>query len=130
MGRLITVFPIPKFIQIYWEIIYIEVIEFDLWDIFPDLSTENDNTTILERDEPTSANQMQEQVCRKQAPKEVERVDKGKTKGSQDHIHFGDEYQTLNRDGTWGHEGGKKRPQLSNGCKKWLLKNSWSLPVE
>ena len=51
----------------------------------------------------TSPNQMQKQVGRRQAPKEVDRVDTGNTaSGTQPHIHFKGDYKSLNMDGTWG----------------------------
>ena len=54
----------------------------------------------------TSPNQMQKQVGRRQAPKEVDRVDTGNTaSGAQPHIHFKGGYKSLNMDGTWGHDG-------------------------
>lgn len=77
----------------------------------------------------TSPNQMQKQIERGQAPSGVDRVDKGNSSvGSQPHIHFGDDYQSLNIDGTWGHEGGKKVPQLTKDIVEWINKNGWTLP--
>ena len=77
----------------------------------------------------TSPNQMQKQVERGQAPSEVDRVDKGNSSvGSQPHIHFGEDYQSLNIDGTWGHEGGKKIPKLTKNVVEWIEKNGWTLP--
>lgn len=77
----------------------------------------------------TSPNQMQKQVERGQAPSEVDRVDKDNSSvGSQPHIHFGEDYQSLNIDGTWGHEGGKKIPKLTKDVVEWIEKNGWTLP--
>ena len=76
---------------------------------------------------PTSVNQMQKQVERGQAPQMVDRVDKPHVGDSQNHIHFGEEYQSLNQDGTWGHLG-KKRPELTNEVIEWLIENNWAVP--
>ena len=71
----------------------------------------------------TSQNQMQKQVEKGQAPKPVDRVDKGLGPFEKDHIDFkgGD---ALNKDGSWKH-GGRA---LTNEESEWVTKNGWNLP--
>nr|MBQ6242071.1 hypothetical protein [Lachnospiraceae bacterium] len=73
----------------------------------------------------TSANQMQKQIEKGQAPKDVDRADKGNRniKGNKDHIHFKDG-TVLNYDGTISHES-RGIPQISNETAKWLNANRW-----
>lgn len=76
----------------------------------------------------TSANQMQDQVERGQAPKQVDRVDAGNPNipNNKDHIHFTDG-TALNYDGTPSHHNAGI-PKITNSIKKWLLRNNWKLP--
>ncbi len=78
---------------------------------------------------PTSQNQMQKQVENKQAPKQVDRVDKPHTSNGKPHVHFGDNYRGINNDGTW-HDEGKKIPQITNEIIEWLKQNGWGIPNE
>jgi hypothetical protein len=71
----------------------------------------------------TSANQMQKQVERGQAPKSVDRVDKGIGPFEKDHVEFKGG-NALNDDGTWKH-GGRS---LTNVEKDWLHNNGWATP--
>ena len=72
----------------------------------------------------TSQNQMQKQVERGQAPKEVERVDEAHNKETgQPHVHFKDK-TALNRDGSV-HDKLKGTPNITNKIRKWLFKNGW-----
>ena len=73
----------------------------------------------------TSQNQMQKQVERGQAPKEIDRVDKPHQKGQQNHVHFKDG-TSLNQDGSI-HDAHKGIPNPSNTTKTWLQNNGWSL---
>ena len=78
----------------------------------------------------TSPNQMQKQVGRRQAPKEVDRVDTGNTaSGTQPHIYFKGDYKSLNMGGTWEHDG-KVAPHLTRKMIKWLKDNGWGIPEE
>jgi RHS repeat-associated protein len=72
---------------------------------------------------PKSPGNMQKQVEKGQAPKSVDRVDKGRGPFEKDHIEFksGD---ALNQDGTWKH-GGR---ELTNTESDWVQKNGWNLP--
>jgi hypothetical protein len=67
--------------------------------------------------------QMQQEVNRGQAPKSIDRIDKGRGPYEQDHVHF-EGGAALNKDGTWKH-GGK---ELSNQEREWLDKHGWKYP--
>lgn len=84
--------------------------------------------TELKKDvaaDATSQNQMQKQVERGQAPKEVDRVDRSHTKYGQDHVHFKDG-SAINKDGTI-HDDGHGVPKLTNKILDWLNSNGWCL---
>ena len=76
-----------------------------------------------------SVNQMNRAIMKGLAPKGIERVDGVNTSGNvtQPHVHFGDMYQTLNKDGTWGHEGGKIIPHLTKKMIEWLRSFGWDI---
>ena len=76
----------------------------------------------------TSAKEMQRQVRRNQAPKDVDHVDTANPDipGHKDHVHFKDK-TVLNYDGTVSHEG-KGIPYISRAVREWLLSNGWSVP--
>lgn len=76
-----------------------------------------------EAEKSSSPTRMQQEVDKGQAPKTIERVDKGLVSHEQDHVHFGDK-SALNKDGTWKH--GKKI--LTNQEKDWLKKHNWQIP--
>jgi RHS repeat-associated protein len=81
------------------------------------LSFSNDN-------QATSANQLDKKVQRGQAPKTIDRVDRGNPdNGEKDHIQFKDG-NALNKDGTWKH-GGRT---LTNAEREFIIENGWSLP--
>ena len=71
----------------------------------------------------TSQNQMQKQVERGKAPRQVDRVDKAHQPGTQDHVHFKDG-TSLNKDGSI-HDSHRGSPNLTNATKEWLKKNGW-----
>ena len=71
----------------------------------------------------TPVNQMQKQVQKGKAPKEVKRVDKGKIFGEQDHVHL-DDGRAINKDGTFKHNPSGNN-NISNAVKDWLKKNGW-----
>lgn len=85
----------------------------------PDPDDKNNNKSK----KPTSQNQMQKQVEKGQAPKEVDRVDKGHIDGQQPHVHFKDG-TSLNQDGTI-HDAHNGVPNPSNATKDWLRSNGW-----
>ncbi len=72
---------------------------------------------------PKSPGNLQKQVEKGQAPKSVDRVDKGRGPFEKDHIEFksGD---ALNQDGTWKH-GGR---ELTGEETDWVQKNGWNPP--
>jgi RHS repeat-associated protein len=73
----------------------------------------------------SSVNQMNKEVKAGKAPSEVKRVDAGKVKGEQDHVHFNDKNKSaLNRNGTWKHGAAK----LTRKTLEWLGGHGWTLP--
>ena len=87
----------------------------------PDSDDDNQETN---QNKPTSQNQMQKQVERGKAPKEIERVDKAHQKGGKNHVHFKDG-TSLNQDGTI-HDAHRGVPNPSKASKEWLKINGWS----
>ena len=77
----------------------------------------------LDFNRSTPVNQMQKQVQKGKAPKEVKRVDKGKIFGEQDHVHL-DDGRAINKDGTFKHNPSGNN-NISNAVKDWLKKNGW-----
>ena len=76
----------------------------------------------------TSINQLQNQVVRGQAPKEVDRVDPAHIKNvpnQKPHVHFKDG-TAINLDGTPSHES-KGIPSLSTSVLEWLANNGYYL---
>lgn len=73
----------------------------------------------------TSQSQMQKQVERGQAPKEVDRVDKPHVPGQQPHVHFKDG-TSLNQDGTI-HDAHRGIPNISNNVREWITQNGWEI---
>ena len=84
--------------------------------------------SVVEFSSRTSANQMQKQVERNQAPKGVDRVDRANSNinENKDHIHFSDG-TALNFDGTPSHSG-NGIPKITKPIKKWIVQNGWMLP--
>jgi hypothetical protein len=74
-------------------------------------------------DKAKSPNQLNNDIKQGNAPKGVDRVDVGKVKGEQTHVHFDDD-SALNKDGTWKH--GER--DLTRAQEKWLVQNGWNLP--
>jgi hypothetical protein len=73
--------------------------------------------------ESKSINQLQKDVERGNAPKDIDRFDKGNViLGEKDHVHFKDG-SALNIDGTWKH--GYR--SLKTKEIKYLRKNGWKL---
>ena len=75
------------------------------------------------RGSPSSAGNMQRQVERGQAPREIDRVDQGRGPYEKDHIEL-DDGRALNKDGTWKHGSGT----VNNRVRRWLQKNGWKPP--
>lgn len=80
-----------------------------------------DNPDVAEN--ATSPNQMEQEVKRGQAPKDVKRVDNAHDSKGQPHVHFKDG-TSLNRDGTI-HDKGHGRPNPSSKVWDWLYKHGW-----
>ena len=85
---------------------------------------DNNDGKNKENKKPTSQNQLQKQVEKGQAPKEIDRVDKAHIDGQQPHVHFKDG-TSLNQDGTV-HDAHNSVPNPSNATKEWLQTNGWS----
>ena len=94
----------------------------NMFDVRIQKSSKNKGSTDSNK-KPTSRNQMQKQVEKGQAPKEVDRVDGAHTEGQQPHVHFKDG-TSLNQDGTV-HDAHKGTPNLTNSTRKWLEENGW-----
>jgi hypothetical protein len=75
----------------------------------------------------SSASKMQTEVQRGQAPRGVERVDRGNPNipGNQDHAHITGQRATLNRDGTWGH--GNDTGTLTSAQRDWFRSHGWNV---
>lgn len=71
----------------------------------------------------TSPNQMQQQVLKGKAPKDVIRVDNPKVPGQLPHVHFKDR-TALNIDGTI-HDAKNGIPNLTKEVRIWLFDNGW-----
>ncbi len=84
---------------------------------------ENTNSNDKNIVRSKSSGQLQKQIEKGQAPRSIERVDKGRGSFEKDHIHFKDN-SALNIDGTWKH--GEK--VLTQQEIKWILKNGWKIP--
>jgi len=87
------------------------------------------DTSVLEKGKqeakPKSFNQIDQEIRRGQAPRGIERIDRGQVTGEQTHIHFSNG-SALNIDGSW--KEGKEEPTKEQ--REWLLKNGWRLPNE
>lgn len=72
-----------------------------------------------------SPSNLQRQVERGQAPRDVDRADKPHVPGQEPHVHFKDG-TFLNKDGTI-HDAHKGTPNPSNKVIKWLKENGWKV---
>ena len=71
---------------------------------------------------PDKAGDLQREVLREQAPREVDRVDKANYNGKP-HVHFKD-VTSINFDGTI-HDKHKGVPNITNKIEKWLNRHNW-----
>ena len=71
----------------------------------------------------STAGNMQKQVERGQAPRDVERVDRARAPFEKDHIALKDG-RSLNWDGTWKHGAGS----ITRAVADWLVRNGWTPP--
>ena len=81
--------------------------------------------SMLTKGKKLSPNQMTQMIKKGNAPNGFTRVDVGKVKGEQTHIHF-DNGSALNKDGTWKHTDGGTG--ITNKQRKWLEENDWTVP--
>jgi RHS repeat-associated protein len=95
----------------------------ELYNLDTRITVEAAVTTSTAGRGPSSAGNMQQQVERGQAPKEIDRVDKGRGPYEKDHIELKDGI-ALNRDGTWKHGSG----HVNNAVRDWLVRNGWKPP--
>ncbi|WP_144412044.1 hypothetical protein [Endomicrobium proavitum] len=96
----------------------------------PNNGKEPDKKDKGETKKDKTTSQMNRDVQKGNAPKDITRVDKGnRTIGDQDHIHFkdGNKNTALNKDGTWRHEPSDSF-KITNKTKEWIEKNGWTLP--
>jgi hypothetical protein len=77
---------------------------------------------------PSSAGQMQKEVERDQAPRDVSRVDKPHVPGQEAHVHFCDG-TSCNQSGTT-HDAHKGTPNPSAAARKWLEGHGWTPPAK
>lgn len=98
------------------------VYNFEVDDFHTYFAGEN-SVLVHNRCKPTSINQMQKQVERNQAPRDVVRVDKPHVFGQKPHIHFSDG-TSLNIDGTI-HDKRNGIPNLTRETAEWLENNGW-----
>jgi len=75
---------------------------------------------------PHGANQLQQEVRRGQAPRDVERVDKPHVPGQQPHVHYTDGTSS-NVDGTT-HDAHRGQPNPSRATREWLESHNWTPP--
>ena len=73
-------------------------------------------------DRKKSPNQINNEIKKGKAPSSFERVDVGKTKGEQQHIHFKDK-SALNMDGSWKHG----THTLTRTEQEYLKNNGWQI---
>lgn len=75
-----------------------------------------------------SVNQMNEQIKKGKAPKEIKRVDnvQPSVKNSKIHVHFKDK-TSLNIDGTV-HDASGGIPKVGRQARKWLKRYGWQIP--
>ena len=85
------------------------------------------NIYILVHNSDCSVNQMNRQIKKRQAPKEIKRIDPPQTSvpNSKIHAHFQDG-TSLNIDGTI-HDASHGLPKLTKQTSEWLIKHGWKL---
>jgi RHS repeat-associated protein len=83
----------------------------------------NDLSMALGVRKQPSPNQLNQQIKKGKAPNGVERVDVGKVKGEQTHVHFNNG-AALNQDGTWKHG----QTTITKKQADWLERAGWTIP--
>jgi hypothetical protein len=74
-----------------------------------------------------SPNQLNKLIKTGNAPTGLDRVDVGKIKGEQTHVHLSNG-AALNMDGTWKHLPTGSKPLLTKQQSEFLKANGWRLP--
>jgi RHS repeat-associated protein len=75
---------------------------------------------------PSSPGKMQREVERGQAPRQVDRVDKGHVPGQEAHVHYTDGTSSTVSGGV--HDAHKGTPNPNKKTRKWLQKHGWTPP--
>ena len=89
-------------------------------------SASNRNQGGDSQKKPSSPGQMQKEVERGKAPKDVKRVEKGHTPGQEDHVHYKD--GTSSTKSGKVHDKHKGEPKPSGKTKTWLEEHGWKTP--
>ena len=77
---------------------------------------------------PSSPGEMQKEVERGQAPKDVDRVDRGHVEGQDPHVYYKDGTSSTQTGGV--HDAHKGQPNPPKKTKRWLEKHNWNPPKE
>ncbi|WP_017347914.1 RHS repeat-associated core domain-containing protein [Pantoea sp. A4] len=82
----------------------------------------------LNRDKckPSSPGSMQKEVERGQAPREIERVDRGHIPGQEAHVHYSDGTSSNVSGGV--HDAHRGVPNPTKKARKWLISHGWTPP--
>jgi len=76
--------------------------------------------------EPSSPGSMQKEVERGQAPREIERVDRGHIPGQEAHVHYSDGTSSNLSGGI--HDAHRGVPKPTKKACKWLISHGWTPP--
>ncbi|PWJ72508.1 UNVERIFIED_ORG: RHS repeat-associated protein, partial [Pantoea agglomerans] len=76
--------------------------------------------------EPSSPGSMQKEVERGQAPREIERVDRGHIPGQEAHVHYSDGTSSNLSGGI--HDAHRGVPKPTKKARKWLISHGWTPP--
>ncbi len=80
----------------------------------------------LTKCKPSSPSSMQKEVERGQAPREIERVDRGHIPGQEAHVHYSD--GTSSNVGGGVHDAHRGMPRPTKKARKWLISHGWTPP--
>lgn len=80
----------------------------------------------LTKCKPSSPGSMQKEVELGQAPREIERVDRGHIPGQEAHVHYSD--GTSSNVGGGVHDAHRGMPNPTKKARKWLISHGWTLP--
>ena len=88
---------------------------------------DDDDGDDQQESKETSPNQMNEQIKKGQAPKEVKRVDNPDPQFSEPHVHFKDG-TSITKSGKI-HDASHGAPKLTRAILDWLHKNGWCMNI-